>query len=121
MELDHWWKNDPSGELNAHNLLWGSTTAKNSDHILEMIDDFELYIANDRSNMRDGQGNQQPSIIDLTLAAGPEIKSWVILDKEDHHILSDHKMIMWMPPSENENEDGDREEEEENKQGRIEQ
>jgi hypothetical protein len=108
-----------AGDFNAHDPLWGSTTAKNNDHILQIIDGFEIYIANDGSYMRDGQGNQQPSIIDLTLSAGPEIESWVILDEEDHHTLSDHKMIMWTTPSENENEDGEGEEEG-NKEGGIE-
>jgi hypothetical protein len=43
-----------AGDFNAHDPLWGSTTAKNSEHILQMIDDFELYIGNDGSYTRDG-------------------------------------------------------------------
>jgi hypothetical protein len=42
-----------------------------------------------------GYDNQQPSIIDLTLTAGPTINNWTMLDDDEHHTLSDHKAISW--------------------------
>jgi endonuclease/exonuclease/phosphatase family metal-dependent hydrolase len=70
-----------AGDFNAHDPRWGSTSTKNSEHIIKLIGDHDLYIANDGSYTREGQGNQQPTIIDLTLLAGPEIMSWAILDR----------------------------------------
>ncbi|KAI5790795.1 hypothetical protein FPQ18DRAFT_390368 [Pyronema domesticum] len=53
----------------------------------------------------------------LSLSAGPEITEWAVLDKEEHHTLSDQKIIIWATPGESGN-DEDEEEEDKVKQER---
>jgi hypothetical protein len=49
-----------------------------------------------------GYYNQQSSIIDLTLTAGPTINNWTMLEDDEHHTPSDHKAISWDTPEESE-------------------
>jgi hypothetical protein len=83
------------GDFNAHDPKWGSAKTTNSAHIVKLIEDFNLCIANNLKYTRYGTENQRPSIIDLTLTAGVEIEHWEVIDKDDHHTESDHRVIMW--------------------------
>lgn len=75
--------------------MWGSAKTTNSAHIVKLIEDFNLRIANNLEYTRYGTENQRPSTIDLTLTAGLEIEHWEVIEKDDHHTESDHRVIMW--------------------------
>lgn len=78
-----------------HNPQWGSNKTKDRSHSFEMIEKYNLQICNEFQPTRMGYDNQQPLTIDLTLTAGPTIKSWTILDDDGHYTPSDHKAISW--------------------------
>jgi hypothetical protein len=63
-----------AGDFNAHDPLWGSHKTKDSSHIKNFIEQYELKICKNFQSTRMGYDNQQPSIIDLTLTAGPTLK-----------------------------------------------
>jgi endonuclease/exonuclease/phosphatase family metal-dependent hydrolase len=82
-----------AGDFNAHDPLWGSHKTKDSSHIKNLIEQYKLKICNNFQPTRMGYDNQQPSIIDLTLTAGPTINNWTTLDDNEYHTPSDHRAI----------------------------
>jgi hypothetical protein len=100
MELENWEeiidnRTILAGDFNMHNPRWGSNKQKDSDHIISIIDQYNLTIHNNFEYTRHGNDNQQPSIMDLTLSAGPTINNWLILNDDEHHTRSDHRAISW--------------------------
>ncbi|KAI5783113.1 hypothetical protein FPQ18DRAFT_396546 [Pyronema domesticum] len=100
MELDNWDdiidnRTILAGDFNAYNPMWGSLETTNSAHIIRLTEDHDLLIANNFKFTRYGTDRQRPSIIDLTLSAGPRIDHWEIIQRDDHHSESDHRVIMW--------------------------
>jgi hypothetical protein len=100
MELKNWQEiiDKPTilaGDFNAHDPTWGLTKTENSTYIIELIEPHHLTIANKEEYTRYGHGNQLPSIIDLTMTAGPMIEKWEIVDRDEHHSSLDHRIIMW--------------------------
>jgi hypothetical protein len=101
---NHRQQNNTGGDFNAHSPRWGSNKQKDSDHIISIIDKYNETIHNNFEYTRHGNDNQQPSITDLTLSAGPTINNWLILNDDEHHTRSDHSAISWETQEESDKE-----------------